>query len=86
MTYAETEQHKHYVSVIDGSRYGLLLGPFDYKTQAEAHVELVRREALKVDHAAWFYGFGTCRVKYRLGETPREGRLNQRLSPSVVAT
>jgi hypothetical protein len=58
-----------YVSVIDGPRYGLLLGPFAEHDQA--HVEAVRTKANELDPRAWFYAFGTCKAK---GKEP--GRLN----------
>lgn len=74
--YAENELHKHYVSVIDGARYGLLLGPFASRREAEAHVEEGRQLAYSVNSDAHWYGYGTCRVTLRPGQTAKQGRLN----------
>jgi len=66
-----------YVSVIDGPRYGLLLGPFAQHEQALALVEAVSKKANELDPRAWFYAFGTCKAQ---GTEP--GRLNS-LFPDV---
>lgn len=85
MTYAETERHRHYVSVRDASRYGLLLGPYDDRTEAERHVEAARKKATELNTFASFYGFGTCRVTLKPGEVPPSGRLNHLLPEEVTA-
>ena len=66
-----------YVSVLDGPRYGLLLGPFAKHEDALERVEAVREKANEMDPRAWFYAFGTCKAK---GAEP--GRLNS-LFPDV---
>lgn len=68
-----------YVSVIDGQRYGLLLGPFPELAQAEAMVEQVRTKAEELDPRAHWYAFGTCKAP-----TGGPGRLND-LFPEVFA-
>ena len=60
------EQHyqeaHYYVSVADGSRVVLALGPFQEHDDALARVDDVRREVQakwNPDGRAYFYGFGT---------------------------
>lgn len=65
----------YYVSVIDGPRYGLLLGPFPRHEEALAKVEAVRRKACELDGRAHWWGFGTCRVKDPTYDRP--GRFNR---------
>ncbi|VTT98923.1 unnamed protein product [Gemmataceae bacterium] len=48
----------YYVSVIDGSRRGLLLGPFDCPEAARASVDRGRAMAERADPRAVFYGYG----------------------------
>jgi len=68
------EPGHYYVSVIDGPRSSLLLGPFDTHMGALLNVEAVRREANRIDTKACFYGFGTASVP--LQDSPPQGRLN----------
>lgn len=59
----------YYVSVVDGTRYSLALGPFiDDHAGALAMVDEVRNKATELDSRAWFYAYGTCR-------TPKDGDL-----------
>lgn len=51
-----------YVTVIDGSRSGKLLGPYDTLAEAEGNVTRARVKAQEVDDRAHFYGFGTAKV------------------------
>lgn len=74
--YAETAQHQHYVSVVDGNRRGLLLGPYATRLEAEAHVREGRRLAAKVNSDARWYAYGTCRVTLRPGQAAKPGRLS----------
>lgn len=76
MSYPETSAHAHYVSVINGKRSGLLLGPYPSRRDAEAHVDTARELAERIDPFAAFYGFGTARVTLRPGATAQPGRLN----------
>ncbi len=64
---------KYYVSVLDGSRFGLLLGPFHLREEAESHVDVVRQKAFKLNERSWFYAFGTCGIK----DYDKPGKLNQ---------
>ena len=64
----------YYVSVIDGPRHGFLLGPFDHHLSALLRVPAVKKEALKIDSRAAFYGFGTARID--CCDDPPQGRLN----------
>jgi hypothetical protein len=66
----------YYVSVIDGSRTGLLLGPFRTHQLALNKVEQVRQHAVLLDPKAHFYGFGTCKVTQD-PTTLRAGLLNK---------
>jgi hypothetical protein len=61
----------YYVSVRDGARYGLLLGPFELHEDALSHVDDVREAAERGDPWAHFYAFGTCK-----SETTEPGKLN----------
>lgn len=76
MTTATDTKVGFYVSVIDGARKGLLLGPYDRHEHAEANVDRARDEAMSVDPWAHFYEFGTCRIE--AAELPT-GRLNARI-------
>ena len=64
----------YYVSVRDGERFALLLGPFETHREALAMVEPVRVKAVDFNRFAHFYSFGTCRVK---SEYRKPGRLNR---------
>lgn len=48
-----------YVSVIDGARTGLLLGPFGTHEEAKANVERGRKLAEKANDRAVWFAFGT---------------------------
>lgn len=48
-----------YVSVMDGPRFGLLLGPYEKHAEAKADVERGRRLANEANPWAAFYSFGT---------------------------
>lgn len=51
-----------YVTVIDGTRSGRMLGPYDTLAEAEANVTRARVKAEEVDAFAHFYAFGTAKV------------------------
>lgn len=65
----------YYVSVINGRKRGLLLGPYD--THAEALDNVRRGEQLANDLDAWsdFYAYGTC--KYETPNALPTGRLGR---------
>jgi hypothetical protein len=52
-----------YVSIVDGTRFALVAGPYPTHDAAKADVERVRTCANKMDPRAAFWAFGTCRVK-----------------------
>jgi hypothetical protein len=59
----DNKDGNYYVSVIDGTRYGFLLGPFYNNHQAALDmVDRARVKAQEVDPRAHFYSFGTLRV------------------------
>lgn len=59
----DTEPGNYYVSVRDGERFNVLLGPFvNNHAGALAHVNAVRARATQRDPFAAFYGFGTVRM------------------------
>lgn len=60
------------VSVIDGPRKGLLLGPYDTHDAALQNVERGKQLAFGTDGASrtWFYAYGTCRIE-RDGGLPK---------------
>jgi hypothetical protein len=76
-----------YVSVIDGSRSGMLLGPYPSQPEASNHVDRARRAADKIDPWAGFYGFGTAKLTMKPGYELPEGKLNSRigLHPDTAA-
>ena len=69
------EEPSFYASVVDAGRLGLLAGPFTTHEEALAMVEPARRLACELNDWAWFYGFGTVRMK----NGHRPGVLNERL-------
>lgn len=83
MTYAETSQHAHYVTVrFDSRRWATLAGPFRYHRDAERHVENARRavQALVAGTARQsdftFAGYGTSRLCFKPGAPHPPGRVN----------
>lgn len=54
-----TDKKYYYVSVMDGDRRGLLLGPYNTHVEALENVDRGKSLALKHDCKAWFYGYGT---------------------------
>ena len=69
---------KFYVSVINGNRKGLLLGPYDSHQEALDLVEPVRRYIAKIDEWSVFYEFGTAGIDSAAwGDKPLpQGKLN----------
>lgn len=65
-----------YVSVMNGSRRGLLLGPFETHDEALEQVERVRQFVVERKPEAHFYGFGTASAPRRAGIV---GRLNEHI-------
>ena len=88
---AETTQRENkimyehfYVSIIDGDRKSLALGPFAVHADAIANVDKVRDFLCGPDGAgqggrAWFWEYGTARVKLPISECPA-GKLNGQLN------
>ena len=70
----DTAPGPYYVSVRDGDRYGLLLGPFEKHQEALDMVEPARAKAIELNGCAHFYSFGTCRMKCNFN---KPGRLNE---------
>jgi hypothetical protein len=67
----------YYVSVWDGPRFGILLGPCATHTEALAWVEAARRKAQEGRPFLHFAGFGTTRMRARFN---KPGRLNGALN------
>jgi len=65
-----------YVSVQRGRRYGLLLGPYPSRAEAEKHVTAGRDLAAKVDSFTCFDAFGTTRIAMQPGAALPAGKLN----------
>ena len=59
----DPEPGNYYVSVLDGKRLGLLLGPFTQHVDALANVDRARVKACECDPGAHWYAFGTVRTK-----------------------
>lgn len=55
---------RFYVSVVDGKRVGLLLGPYETHEEALANVQRGREKAFESDGKgrSWFYAYGTVRI------------------------
>lgn len=77
---AEADGRVFYVSVVNGRRHGLLVGPFPTEAAARAQVGPTRTWVLDRDPWAWFYGFGTASLP---AEEARPGRLNVHLLPET---
>ena len=83
MTYAETAQHGHYVTVrFNSRRWAILAGPFQDRCEAEAHLDQARRAALaasartvrSIDYT--FAAYGTARLHFSLGAPLALGQFN----------
>lgn len=59
----DTQPGPYYVSVIDGSRYALISGPYDTHAEALALVEKAKSIATSLDPRSCFAAFGTARTK-----------------------
>lgn len=53
----------YYVSVVDGRKRGLLVGPYVDHAYALAAVDRVKRWVQEREPMAAFYGFGTAKVE-----------------------
>ncbi len=74
----DTKPGNYYVSVIDGRRKAVLLGPFlNDHAAALNQVDAVRKKAMDLDPKAAFYSFGTCRIPDDDTVPIRAGLLNQ---------
>ena len=61
-----TEKHaggNYYVSVLDGTRIGLLAGPFHLHRIALEWVDKAKAKAEEVDNRAFWYAYGTISMK-----------------------
>jgi hypothetical protein len=70
------QEASYYVSVIDGDRHILALGPFQEHNEALARVDAVNLEVnanWSDNGRAWFYGYGTARMPSTYN---RPGKLN----------
>jgi len=66
----------YYVSVRDGVRYALLLGPFTTHAEALARVDEVASYAFTIDPKNYFYAYGTCRLPDDDSVPIRAGKFN----------
>ncbi len=60
--HSEMKKRSYYVSVVDGSDYRFLAGPFDTRVEALTKVEPARKAAIAYDRKAHFYGFGVAKA------------------------
>ena len=75
---ADTRPGEYYVSVVDGGRSALVLGPFtNDHAGAIAMVEQARIKAEGLDPRAVWYSFGTCRLPGNDSVPIRAGSLNK---------
>ena len=63
----------YYVTVIDGSRWAPVVGPFAEHEQALAKVDAAREATYKQDPKSWFYAYGTAKLPE---EYTKPGSLN----------
>lgn len=68
-----------YVTMKSELRVSILLGPFDTKEEAEAHVAAAQEEAIKRDPYNHFYAFGVSRIDTEALKRIPKGILNQSL-------
>ena len=73
----------YYVSVINGTQWRLLYGPFENHPDAIAAVKPTRQLAETVDRWAYFYAFGTVRLEPN--ETPPPAGIINHLLPPIPA-
>lgn len=70
----DTKPGFYYVSVVDGSKYALMLGPFETHEEALAMVKQCRDKAEEIEPRSYWWQWGTCREdddgtnEYRLGK------------------
>lgn len=64
-----------YVTVADGGKVGVLLGPYGTKEAAEADVPLGKRLAESVNSRAIWYAYGVTKVTMKPGQDLPQGRL-----------
>ena len=75
----DTKPGLYYVSWVDGSTWGVLLGPFvDDHQKALDLVDAVHDRANELDRRSWFKGFGTLRLDSDIPNPP-VGKLNLKL-------
>lgn len=75
-----------YVTVKDGPRTGILLGPYGSKDEAESHVRLGKRLAEQVNDRAIWYAYGVTRVMMQPGAELPQGKLNHLAGAEAVAS
>ena len=57
-----TDNPCYYVSIIDGKKFNVVLGPFSTHKEALDMVEPARNEGNKLDPKSHFYGWGTVKM------------------------
>ena len=77
------EPGNYYVSVVNGRKFRLLLGPFTNHATALAHVRTTRDYACRVDPQAHWYAFGTVGLH---ADDVRPGILNEHLGYDQIVT
>ena len=65
----------YYVSVKDGRKFGLLAGPYETHSEAIAKIRAARDIPCHRDPWAWFYHYGTVRMKGSYREPGKFGKL-----------
>ncbi|WP_432157824.1 hypothetical protein [Streptomyces sp. bgisy153] len=74
----DQEGDGYYVTVRDGARSGLLLGPYATHDAALGNLDRARMFVLKHVPFGQFYAYGTCRIR-GYGRKLKSGRLNDRI-------
>ena len=69
---------RFYVSVVDGTRYGLLLGPYSDHAGALANVQRGKHLAEAANDRAFWYAYGTCSLKPGHPLYDQPGLLNEK--------
>ncbi len=75
-----------YVTVKDGPRTGILLGPYGSKDEAESHVRLGKTLAEQVNSRAIWYAYGVTRVVMQPGAELPQGKLNHLASAEAAVS
>lgn len=86
MSTPDTKPGAYYVSVVRGSDWRPLVGPFINNHAAALDlVDAARDKAMSLDPRAVWYAFGTVRIDIEPGKAPPAGALNKFFPEEIAA-